>query len=173
MHGHLNVKFTLSVATSCQLLSHECDNCDSTPVAPCAEIICSLMPQALFFLSLDSPCGPRPPHCWGFATTLRHTRFGRTPLGEWSTRRQDVYLKTHNTHKSVVCFQVEIVIRTCNPIKRHLLLDCAATLNCYNNNTVIPWRMYNVYCLLSTVHQILAYFVSLTDYQINFPFVLC
>jgi len=121
-------------------------NCASTPVAPCAEIVSSLMPQALFFLWLDSPS--RPPHCWGFAITLRHTRFGRTPLDEWSTRRQDLYLKTHNTHKSVVCFQVEVVIRTRNPINRDLLLDCAAILNCYNNNnnTVIPWRMYTVYC---------------------------
>jgi hypothetical protein len=39
---------------------------------------------------------------------LRHTRFldhtqrratvGRTPLDEWSTRRRDLYLTTHNTH---------------------------------------------------------------------------
>ena len=30
---------------------------------------------------------------------LRHTTLGRTPLGERSTRRRDLYLTTHNTHK--------------------------------------------------------------------------
>jgi len=28
----------------------------------------------------------------------RHTTVGRTPLGEWSARRIDLYLTTHNTH---------------------------------------------------------------------------
>jgi len=28
----------------------------------------------------------------------RHTTFGRTPLDEWSARRRDLYLTTHNTH---------------------------------------------------------------------------
>ena len=30
--------------------------------------------------------------------TQRHTTVGRTPLDEWSTRRRDLYLTTHNTH---------------------------------------------------------------------------
>jgi len=30
--------------------------------------------------------------------TQRHTTFGRTPLDEWSVRRRDLYLTTHNTH---------------------------------------------------------------------------
>ena len=29
----------------------------------------------------------------------RRTTVGRTPLDEWSARRRDLYLKTHNTHK--------------------------------------------------------------------------
>jgi hypothetical protein len=29
----------------------------------------------------------------------RHTTLGRTPLDEWSARRRDLYLTTHNTHK--------------------------------------------------------------------------
>jgi hypothetical protein len=36
--------------------------------------------------------GPRPPHCWGFT-------LGRAPLVEWSARRRDLYLTTHNFHK--------------------------------------------------------------------------
>ena len=47
----------------------------------------------------SAPKGPRPPHCRGFTITLRHTIRGRTPLDEWSARRRDLYLKTHNTHK--------------------------------------------------------------------------
>jgi hypothetical protein len=31
--------------------------------------------------------------------TLRHTTLGRTPLDEWSDRRRNLYLTTHNTHK--------------------------------------------------------------------------
>ena len=30
--------------------------------------------------------------------TQRHTAVGRTPLDEWSARRRDLYLTTHNTH---------------------------------------------------------------------------
>jgi hypothetical protein len=29
---------------------------------------------------------------------FRHTTVGRTPLDEWSARRRDLYLTTHNTH---------------------------------------------------------------------------
>jgi len=47
---------------------------------------------------------PQPP--WAAAFTLsrihdhtqRRTTLGRTPLDEWSTRRIDFYLTTHNTH---------------------------------------------------------------------------
>jgi hypothetical protein len=37
----------------------------------------------------------------GFTIThiFRHTTLGRTPLDEWSTRRRDLYLTTHNNHK--------------------------------------------------------------------------
>jgi hypothetical protein len=34
----------------------------------------------------------------GFQITLRHSTLGRTPLDEWSARRRDLYLTTHNTH---------------------------------------------------------------------------
>ena len=53
----------------------------------------------VFFLRLDSPSGPRPPQCWGFEITLRHTTLGRTPLDEWSARRRHICLTTNNTHK--------------------------------------------------------------------------
>jgi hypothetical protein len=34
-----------------------------------------------------------------FLITFRHTTIDRTPLDEGSTRRRDLYLITHNTHK--------------------------------------------------------------------------
>jgi hypothetical protein len=48
-------------------------------------------------------------HCWVLASSFqrfvlfldhiqRHTAVGRTPLDEWSARRKDLYLITHNTH---------------------------------------------------------------------------
>jgi hypothetical protein len=46
-----------------------------------------------------APSGPGPPHYRGFTITLRHTALGRTPLDEWSARRRDLYLTTHNTYK--------------------------------------------------------------------------
>jgi hypothetical protein len=46
-----------------------------------------------------TPSGPGPPHCRGFTITIRHTTLGRAPLGEWSARRKDLCLTTHNAHK--------------------------------------------------------------------------
>ena len=43
--------------------------------------------------------GSWPPHSWGFLDhTQRRTTVGRIPLDEWSARRRDLYLTTHNTH---------------------------------------------------------------------------
>ena len=43
--------------------------------------------------------GPRPPLSWDFLDhTQRRITVGRTPLDEWSARRRDLYLTTHNTH---------------------------------------------------------------------------
>ena len=56
-----------------------------------------------FFLARQRP--PSPPVGHGLliyevsiSHTLRHTTVGRTPLDEWSARRRDLYLTTHNTH---------------------------------------------------------------------------
>ena len=35
--------------------------------------------------------------------TQRRTTFGSTPLDEWSARRRDLYLTTHNTHNRQTC----------------------------------------------------------------------
>jgi len=50
------------------------------------------------FHIVTAPSWPWPPHYRSFTTTLRHTTIDRTPLHEWSVRRRDFYLTTHNTH---------------------------------------------------------------------------
>jgi len=62
-----------------------------------------------FPLSIQATCGTlfswldsssvHKPSLWGSSITLRHTTLDRTLLGEWSARRRDFYLTTHNTHK--------------------------------------------------------------------------
>ena len=41
----------------------------------------------------------RGPHYRGFTIAFKHTTVGRTHLDEWSARRRDLYLTTHNIHK--------------------------------------------------------------------------
>jgi len=57
--------------------------------------------QDLFFFSYGAATqhGSWPPHSWGFLDhTQRRTTVVRTHLDEWSARRRDLYLITHNTH---------------------------------------------------------------------------
>jgi hypothetical protein len=50
-----------------------------------------------FFHGAIAPCGPRPTRI--FMVTLIHITLDRTPLDDWSSRRRDLYVATHNTHK--------------------------------------------------------------------------
>jgi hypothetical protein len=63
-----------------------------------AESDCYAFHKVIFFLWR---CGPTLAMASSFARYLdpapRHTTFGRTPLDEWSARRRDLYLTTHNT----------------------------------------------------------------------------
>ena len=61
--------------------------------------------------------------------THRRTTVGRTPLDEWSARRRDFYLSTHNTHNrqtSMPPVGFEPVISTGKRLQTHAL-DRAAT----------------------------------------------
>jgi len=51
------------------------------------------------FLGQQPPSGSRPPHYRGYKITLRNTTLSTTPLDEWSARRRDLYLTTHNTQE--------------------------------------------------------------------------
>jgi len=53
----------------------------------------------VFFIGAAAPREPWPPHFLRFLDhTQRRVTVGRTPLDEWSARRRDLYLTTHNTH---------------------------------------------------------------------------
>jgi len=52
-----------------------------------------------------------PPFLMFLDHTKRRTTVGRTPLDEWSARRRDLYLKTHNTHNT----QISMPRRDSNP----------------------------------------------------------
>ena len=62
---------------------------------------CEPTPRFYLFFFLWS-CGPRRAMASSFKRFLDHTQrrttVSRTPLDEWSARRRDLYLTTHNTH---------------------------------------------------------------------------
>jgi hypothetical protein len=55
-----------------------------------------------FFNGSTAPWGPRPPHFSRLHDHIlfKHTTLGRTPLDEGPVRRRDLYLTTHNNHKT-------------------------------------------------------------------------
>jgi hypothetical protein len=54
--------------------------------------------EAILFIWLYSPQWARASSFTRFLVHTRRTTVGRTPLDEWSARRRDLYLATHNTH---------------------------------------------------------------------------
>jgi len=60
----------------------------------------NVMLFATFFTGTTAPSRPGLPHYRGFTITLRPTTLCMTPPEEWSARRRDVYLTTHNTHET-------------------------------------------------------------------------
>jgi hypothetical protein len=56
--------------------------------------------NTIFFMALNSPQWAKLHDCRSFTITLSHTTLSRTPPDEWWARRRDLYLTTHNTHKT-------------------------------------------------------------------------
>jgi hypothetical protein len=69
-----------------------CWRTEIIPVLPTTGQKLSRYFAGFFFCGETALLGIRPPNCWGFETTRRHTTFGRTPPDEGSARRRDVYL---------------------------------------------------------------------------------
>jgi len=55
--------------------------------------------SSFYFMAQWPPSVPGPSHYRGFTIIFRQTTLGKTPLDEWSARRRDLYLTTHNIHK--------------------------------------------------------------------------
>ena len=135
------------------------------------ELYCSyfrgLSPQhnSIFFFTMAQqppphPNGPRPPHYRGFMITLRHTTLGRTPLDEWSARRKDLYLTTHNTHKRQIFMPpaaFEPIFPASERTRTHAL-DRAATgigkIQANVINTTLHFgNIYKIKCIVNTLNQ--------------------
>ena len=105
--------------------------------------------------------GSWPPHFWMFLDhTQQRITVGRTPLEEWSARRRDLYLTTHNTQYRQTSMSPVVFEPTISASERRqtYALDRAATgtgteiyinkvnisnktvsifrLNCYRNGVV-------------------------------------
>ena len=96
-----------------------------------------------FFNGTTAPSRPRFPYYRGFTITLRHTTLGRTPLDEWSARRTDLYLTSHNTHNrqtSMPPAGFESTIPVSERPQTHALYRAATGIGCrhlnYTNNYV-------------------------------------
>ena len=64
-------------------------------------------PESFLLPWRNSRSGPRAPHYRWFVITLSHSTVGRT-LDEWSARRRDLYMTTHNTHKRQTLMPPEV-----------------------------------------------------------------
>jgi hypothetical protein len=80
-------------------------NCQNRGAETCSWLSCFNV-ISLYFFSFGAATqhGSWPPHSWSFLDhTQRRTTVGRSPLDEWSARRRDLYLTTHNTHNKHPC----------------------------------------------------------------------
>jgi hypothetical protein len=89
--------FVNSLLVLCRFffVRQQCTSCDrELRIMPAVQIVCFIP----FFLWR---CSPALAMASSFLRILdhtqRHTTVGRTPLGEWSAHRRDLYLTTHNT----------------------------------------------------------------------------
>jgi hypothetical protein len=92
--------------------------------------ICRTFNKILIYFFLSMAQEPLLGHHYrGFTITLRHTTFGRIPLDEWSTRRRDRYLTTHDIHKTETHAHGGNRIR--NPNKRAAVNLAATEVDCF------------------------------------------
>ena len=95
--GHRNLPVTFFLHSMLLLYSRFCT---TTPInKPIISNVLYHLYIYIFSCGAATQRGSWPPHSWGILDhTQRCTTVGRTPLDEWSARRRDLYLTTHNTH---------------------------------------------------------------------------
>ena len=122
-------------------------------------------------------CGPMRAMASSFLRLLDHTQrrttVGRTPLDEWSARRRDLYLKTHNIHNRQTSMHPVGLEPTISARERPqtYALDRAAT-----GTGRIKWlHKFIVPCILSRKNEIKTtlYLVLFALFRPKLNFVKC
>jgi hypothetical protein len=96
-----------------------------------------------FWCGAATQRGSWPPHSRGFLDHTRRTTVGRTPLDEWSARRRDLYLTTHNTHNRQTSVPLEVFEPKISAGERpqNYALDRAATGTGKKYNYIRQWHL--------------------------------
>jgi len=119
--------------------------------------------QIFFCCGVVTQRGSWPPHSWGF---LDHTQWritvSKTPLDEWSARRIDIYLTTHNSHNRQISMPPVGLDPTISAGERQqtYALDRAATetgtyivLSYVNRNLTLSETRWHNMSLVGTVEK--------------------
>ena len=104
-----------------------------------------------FFYGSKIPSWPMLPYYRASqSNSVRHTTHSRTSLDEWSARRTDLYLTTHNTHNRQISLPTG-GIRT-HSLKKRMAADSRLTLRGHwvRLNFVVIYL--NVYCFSLSQH---------------------
>jgi hypothetical protein len=105
----------------------------------------ALLVTFFFFCGAATHRGLWPLYSWGFLDhTQRRTTVSRTPLDEWSARRRDFYLTTHNTRNRQISMPRVWFEPTISPGERPqtYVLDRAATGTGVVSNIVFKNMQY-------------------------------
>jgi len=116
----------------------------------------------MFFHGLTAPSGPRPPLRVS-TITHRHITLGGTPLDEWSSRRRDLYLTTHNSHSRQTSMPpgvFESTIPASERLQSHTLRRAATVIRLVTYSDLKPnikiiFKENNSSTLNLWVHQLL------------------
>jgi hypothetical protein len=99
----------------------------------------------IIFFGSTAPSGPWPPLCWGIAISLRYNALSRTLLDEWSARRRDLYLSSHNIRnrqKSMSPVGFEMAIPASERLQTH-------AIRTRGHGDRLNWKM----CIEEIIHE--------------------
>lgn len=129
------------------------------------------------FSCCDSPSGSRPPFWWGLEITVRHATFSGPPLDDWSYRRRDVCLTTHNYHErqtSMPLVEFESTIPPSQRSQNHALPRAATGIGRADFTKLLISVIYRL--LVSRRKKITIYFKTskrISEYSDTWMSYLC
>ena len=96
--------------------------------------------------------------------TQRRATVGRTSLDEWSARRRDLYLTTHNRQMSMPPVGFEPTVSTGErPLESAHNLGYLETINCLENLSFKTWDIKPDVSFVHILHLQLRYFVQMLN----------